>query len=329
VIVFATFGLVWQLCAEGRLALLAAALATSPPMLTQASAILNPDIGLTAATTALAYACVRLRRRGATAVGVAIVVVAALAVALAKPIGTAFAVVELAALLGWPWVLERPRRNSAVAAVAVAGGLAAIVGVAGDQFNLAAVRQHGILPSARFFLTYLWNFYFPPVLGLARDYVPGPLTSPLPVWAVWVKSGVGWFGYLNLTLPLWAYQLAAGSVVAALGAATGVLAREARHVTPAVRGWIVVRGVVPLAATIAGFALALHLAEAASILTNGARIMQGRYLLPAWPLFAALLALPFALGRVRAGCVVLGALCLVWLLLSLVSLDAILRYYAT
>jgi hypothetical protein len=186
------------------------------------------------------------------------------------------------------------------------------------------------LEGLRYATSYLWQFYLPR-LPFMRDPFdsaldPGRLLSePVPAWAIWVRTGTGYFGWLSAPLAWPLYHLAAASVGLAVLLAVVAVARG-RHRLPAVVRRVVAAGVL----TLVGFVGMLHVAELTVMLSiPGERLLQGRYLLPVLPLAVAVLtACLAALGR-RAATWALAALATVWLVLTIGGFDAVLRFYAT
>ena len=119
---------------------------------------------------------------------------------------------------------------------------------------------------------YLWQFYLPklPFQGNV------PAIPRLPVFDIWIKTGWGAFGWLEVRFPNAVYVLLApghGRVTA--GRRLAMLLRRRR------------REDLPLVAFFAAATLALlaglHWIEYKTIGTEGVTFNQGRYLLPAAP----------------------------------------------
>lgn len=300
-----------------RLALGGAYLLSLEPMLSQASAIANADVFLTMATAGFLYACLRFRegaRRGWTGV-----LVWGVLVCLAKPTGPWAAVALGAPLVLWPRI-QQLRRSSRIAVAA--GTVLALVVSAGVLYR-PSVRSLDPVTSVRYSLSYLWQFYLPRLPFMGADPFQGPLYGGNPpVWSIWIVTGVGFFGWLTGALPEWCYQLAAVSILAAVAAAIWFRFSG--------RG---VSGPRPVAAAcLAGcaiYVLCLHAAEATSLLTGAGAIMQGRYLLPALPFALVALLQAFARASVRRGELALLALCAVWTLIQVESLERVVWLYAT
>ena len=311
--------LLFRRVARDGLAVLGAALLSLAPLVSQASAICNPDIGLALLSTALALCCVRLRLDGVTPLRALGTLALAVAVSATKPVGPVAAGVIVAALLGVPWLLSR-RRGALVTSVAVPlAGLAVYAG---------ALWHDGFSPlaNARYAVSYVWQFYLPPLPFMEHIFSPGIITDPVPAWAIWMRTGVGYFGWISAAMPRAVYQLAALTIaLGALGALV-VLVRE-RRLQPAGRGALLVAA----ALAVLLFVVALHTAELAYLLqTRGTdRLLQGRYLLPVIPL--ALLPVVAALDRLppRGARAAALALASTWVLIAVAGLDTVLRFYAS
>ena len=119
-------------------------------------------------------------------------------------------------------------------------------------------------------------------------------------------------------MPSWAYNLAFWSVVAATGLAVWACIRTRG------RGE---RALPALLAAAVGYVLLLHLAEVLLLLQGGFDLLlQGRYLIPIIPLFAAALYQPFSrIGRI--GLLASGALLLVAAVLSVEAMNDVLVFF--
>jgi 4-amino-4-deoxy-L-arabinose transferase-like glycosyltransferase len=196
-----------QTIAAGSVALL--------PQLGFMSGVVNPDIMLAAVWAALAYvALVAVRVGPRPKVLVALGAIAGLS-ALSHPRGLAgvLALVMILAVVLWrarPW-------TRGMAAWTAGGFVALAVGVGGA---LAYSSSHGGgasiggevgsatgAGSIKGFLSYLWQFYLPPLRTMT------PQGPPYGYRQVFVEGLGGTFGSLEITYPLWVYdalQLAAG-----------------------------------------------------------------------------------------------------------------------
>jgi hypothetical protein len=286
------------------------------PMVSQASAIGNPDVLLMASLAGLAHCLLKLRRGWTRrrVVGVSAWVLLAL---LTKPIGGPAALVMIVSLLAFaPGARTLPKRLVAV------GALTATLVVCYVAMAVAATWQvfggAGPLGAARYGLSYLWQFYLPSLPFMDSEHAAYHAIPSLPSWRVWVETGTGFFGWLTTPMPSWAYNLAFWSLMAAICvAAAACIARPDR------------RDRAASALLIAGLAnvLLLHLAEILALLQGTADlVLQGRYLIAVVPLFAAALYQP--LSRIgRSGALTAGALLAVAAVLSLEALNDVLVFF--
>jgi hypothetical protein len=134
---------------------------------------------------------------------------------------------------------------------------------------------------------YLWQFYLPKLPFL--DPVPG--IARLPAYDVWIKTGWGAFGWLEVRFPEPVYVV--------LAALTGALLLgglwAAYGSRPRLDPWIgVFLGLIVLC-LLAG----LHWIEWRELNAHGAAFNQGRYLLPLLPVLGACAAC--VLARLPAG----------------------------
>jgi hypothetical protein len=298
-----------------RTALVAAALATTAPIMTQQSAVFSPDVLLVVAIVGLADATVRARDRIDLRAGARILAWVALA-ALSKPIGlpAAAAVAVPLAILTFG-DLKRRTRVGLLAAVSAAGLIIGSV-FASTLFGIAVSGSYSWLARLKFEGEYLWQYYLPRLPGMPVVLPPATPASPPAAW-MWGKEGIGIFGWLTTYLPLWAYRLAwiptlcAGGIALAGGIFGSSRNRSGRSVVAAL--------------TIASIAyiLVLHASEATFMLARGNRLLQGRYFLPIYPLVAvAIMAGLRRFGErlaLSVGIVVLSA----WALVSLEALNTI------
>jgi hypothetical protein len=326
-LVLITFFLVRELVRDDVLALAGAALVGLPPMISQASAITNPDIGLAVAGTALALAALRAAIRGFTWRRIAAVGLLAIATAEMKVFGPAAAAVIAGPLLILP-VLARRTRHMVLAALAFTTATA--VGL-----FIASLVNSGQLssPNLRFSAIYLWQFYLPRLPFMSVVFPAGSAFSdPVPAWWIWGQLGAGDFGWISTPIAIGYVKLAVvTAAVASLAAAAALVVR--RHSMP--REDLVLIGSCAVAVVL--FVLALNAAEAATMIKAQGdsaavfygRLLQGRYLIPIAPLgVAAVLAGLRAWSRpvALAGAAVLLA---TWFVISIAGLDTILRFYAT
>lgn len=325
-LVVLTFFLIREVVCEDALALAGAALVSLPPIITQASAICNPDIGLAAACTGLALFALRVNRRGPTRDRLFAVAAFAVAAALMKPFGIVAAATVGGPLLGLPFVSRRSRHPLAIGlAVSVAGGVGLF---------LVSLRRFALLnlTNLRFSADYLWQFYLPPIPFMSTVFTPhSPLTAPVPAWQIWAQTGVGDFGWISAPLSIEWVKLGAASVAAAaIAAAGGFVFRRS-----ALSQWErVAAGSCCVAVLL--YVLGLHAAEAAQMLqargstqTLQGRILQGRYLIPIAPVFVALVLAGLRPWSRRLAFLGATALIGVWFVISLAALNTVIHFYAT
>lgn len=140
--------------------------------------------------------------------------------------------------------------------------------------------------SVRQFLSYLWQFYLPRL----PFQTPSSTGSGLGVWEVWIRGGWGTFGYLDVPMPLWIYQVLAGVSAVVAVAVLGLLAR--------IRDRLAIELLAFFGLALLALLLLLHASDYRSFLAGNGRLLQGRYLLPGIGLFG--LALGLLTGRLPA-----------------------------
>jgi hypothetical protein len=286
------------------------------PMVSQASAIGNPDVLLMAALAGLTYSLLKLRRKWTRGRALQVALWALLAL-FTKPIGGPAALLIIVPLLAFrPETRTLPRRLGAV------GALAAALVVCYVAMAVAATWQlfgaAGPVSSARYGVSYLWQFYLPPLSFMDSAHSAYHAFGSLPSWRVWIETGVGFFGWLTTPMPAWAYNLAFWSLVVASVVAVYAVVRKPDRRTGAA-----------LALLIAGLAnvLLLHLAELLSLIQGSPELLlQGRYLIDVIPLFVAALFQPFArIGRF--GVVTASGVLLVVAVLSVEAMNDVLVFF--
>jgi 4-amino-4-deoxy-L-arabinose transferase-like glycosyltransferase len=274
------------------------------PQLLNVTATVNPDVLLTAASSAALWLMVLICRRGPR-----LPLVAALAVSLAVAglthgrglllVPPAVLAVLIAVGRERRWRLPRPRL---VVPALMLGALVCVAAVAS--------RGDG---SPREFVSYVWQFYLPklgfmdPAIGVS-DYDFGE---------VYVGRFYGTLAQLEVTLPhtldrvlLWATLAGLVALVAALVAQRDAVRRNAD-----------VAAVLLVA--VASLVLGIHaVAYRAMVVQPGDPIITGRYLLPLVPLFGAAIAvvaraLPRRAAAGFAGAVLAAGVCLQWTSLGL------------
>jgi hypothetical protein len=292
--------------------LVAAGLATSAPIMTQQSAVFSPDVLLVVAITGLAAATLRARDRlDRRAIGY-VLGWAALA-ALTKPIGlpAAAAVAVPIAILTLGQVRRRVRVGLLAGASLIGVALGSVF--ASTLFGIAVPASYSWLERLKFGGEYLWQYYQPRPSGMPVVLPPATPASPPAAW-MWGKEGVGILGWLTTMLPNWAYRLAWTPTLVAIGLAfAGGLAGVARDRSRR-------SGVLALVVASLAYILVLHASEAVVMLTNGNRLLQGRYFLPVYPLIAV--AIIAGLSRLSERIAISVGL-VVWAAWTLVALDAL------
>jgi hypothetical protein len=302
-----------------RTSLLAAALATTAPIMTQQSAVFSPDVLLVVAIVGLAGECLRARDRLDRRAVAWMLAWGALA-ALTKPIGlpAAAAIAVPIAILTFG-DLRRRTRFALLAGASLAGVLFGGL-FASSLFGVAVPASYSWPFRLRFAGEYLWQYYLPRLPGMPVVLPPATPASPPAAW-MWGKEGVGILGWLTTLLPEWTYRLAwiptllAGGVALVGGRVGHARDRSGRS------------AVVALLVASVMYILVLHASEAVYMLGTGNRLLQGRYFLPVYPLIAvAILAGLSRFGQrvaIVVGLVVLAA----WTLAALEALNTVVIYF--
>lgn len=288
--------LVGELFDRRRLAQLAGAGTVALwPMATMVSASVNPDALMVALWTLFLWMGVKVLRRGLTLrrgvalgalVGLATVTKAASLVLLPVLVvlvlclrGAAWrnrlvtVACGLGPILAWTLATRLAGRSSYAQAQQVSGG--------GGGFNVGE------------FASYLWQFYLPRLDFMTPVQHQFDVISAKPVINIWLGTGSGVFGWVNVWFPKWVYWIVGVAFVAMVAiAAAGLVRRRSRRVGPALL----------LAGTALITLAALHYTDYRFYATERGPFMHGRYLLPLAGVLAALVgafvvALP---GRVRA-----------------------------
>lgn len=297
------------------------------PQLTFMSGVLNPDILLTAlwaALTWLGLLAVRLGPRpgvlialGGVAAGSAMTHGRGLAAAI--PLGL------ILLLLLW-----QARRSLSVRILGwmVASGLLLCVGVVitllyssahGGGASLGSqVGATGHAGSIKGFLSYVWQFYLPPLRTMS------PQGAPYGYRQVFIEGLGGTFSSLEITFPLWVYdalQLAAGVGLALFAAMV-------------IRRWEAIRAhgsqVLVLLFITVGMLVVLHASAYRSL--QGPPfdpLLVGRYLLPmAVPMALAIAFVCRTLPR-RVGALLGAGVLTLYMVLSLAGIAlTVSRFYA-
>jgi 4-amino-4-deoxy-L-arabinose transferase-like glycosyltransferase len=325
-----TVGAAWMLVGEvfgcnQLLQLTGAAVVGLQPMATFVTATVNPDALLMASWAVALWLGARILRRGLTFGSAAGLGAAVAVAALTKATGYALIPGALLVLGTGAWRLRADRLGSMVApAVAVfvlAAPVAAWLSVAGVLDRPAVNQVAGGTSTSGVnlleFGSYLWQFYLPKL----PFQTPFPVLSSLPVFDIWIKTGWGAFGWLEVRLPDAVYVLLALMTVALIGfGIAGLLRRRSG-------GGLVLLAFFGLA--VLGLLLGLHWAEYRVITQQSLSFNQGRYLLPLLPLLGVGAAglLEFVGPRARGQ--VAGALLGGFVVLQLFSLAIVAgRFYA-
>jgi 4-amino-4-deoxy-L-arabinose transferase-like glycosyltransferase len=304
---------------SSRGSLVAAALATSAPIMTQQSAVFSPDILLVVAITGLAAATLRARDR-LDGRRIAYVLAWGTLAALTKPIGLPAAVaVALPIAILTLGQMRRRVRLALLGAFSLAGVVLGSA-FASTIFGIAVPASVSWVDRIKFIGEYLWQYYLPRPSGMPVVVPPATPASPPAAW-MWGNEGVGILGWLTTMLPAWTYRLAWTPTLVAGGIAfAGGLFGPARDRSRR-------SGVLALVVASIAYILVLHGSEAVIMMTNGNRLLQGRYFLPIYPLAAVAIIAGLARFSERialsVGLVVLAA----WALVDLEALNTVLVYF--
>ncbi len=311
------------------------------PEVTFITAGVNPD-GMTMAlwTTVFAIAA-RCAVRGLTVSrGLALGLAIGLAI-LSKSTGVALVpgALLLVAWCLWRMRTTQPRAQLARVAAATAGAIA-ILPLAWSIYtrltSTGAFSQFGQVTGAnaagagfniRKFLSYLWQFYLPPLGFMQPIHLRYPVISDRPVLNTWLGMGTGTFGWVNVWFPPWVYWIVGWVIVGVVVCAIWGVLRRRRDGRRLGAGRWAALGFIALGAL--GLVAGTHWTDYA-FSNIGATFAQGRYILPGvLPILAlAVGAAVAAFGRRRgiAAGVWLGALGI----MQLASLGLIAeRWYAS
>lgn len=295
------------------------------PMETFISTSVNPDALMVALWTFALWLGARVINRRAQRVdAVALCVVTAAAI-LTKGTSLALTVpVALALIVGWrrrpPVERAAALKNIAIAAAALVVPLVAWLGLTRALGRTAVNTIHpgpgATAFNVRQFISYVWQFYLP------RLPFETPFTSSnggITAYYVWLREGLGDFGWLDVTLPGWLYEACAGAAAVLAIGTIALLAplRDRRKL-----------------ALLAFFGLALiallgglHLTEYRSIIAQQGPLLQGRYLLPVVSLLGLSVGLVVSRLPLRARPSVCGLVLTGLLVLQTISLATVLGAY--
>jgi 4-amino-4-deoxy-L-arabinose transferase-like glycosyltransferase len=196
---------------------------------------------------------------------------------------------RIPALTGCGAVLAAPVVAWLAVSRSVGGTAISQVYTAGRPFN---VRQ---------FLSYVWQFYLPRLPFMIRFR----LTPQLPLNQIWIDQGAGSFGWLDVSLPTWAYNVAK--------VALGVLTVSSVWFVARLRGLRRLGLLGFYLLSLLALLAVLHVTEYRQTLGGGTTFLQGRYLLPAVSLLGLAVALlvtrlPRPTRAPAAGLVMVGLL---------------------
>ena len=144
-------------------------------------------------------------------------------------------------------------------------------------------------------------------------------TSGLPLYDVWVRQGLGSFGWLDVALPDWLYKAFAAVLTAIVVGALPILVRirDRRRL-----GLIAFLGLAVLA-LLAG----LHLTDYRALIADQGPILQGRYLLPGLGLLGLAVGLIVSRIPARGRSTACGVVLIALLALQTVSLASVIQTY--
>lgn len=328
----------WLLAGElfGRnrpLQLVAAAFAGLQPMVSFLSASVTPDALLYALWSLALWLGVRVLKRGLTlAQGVALLGVVGLAI-VTKASSYALLPAALLALGIGLWRLRAAAgERRGLATIAAVALLALIVPVGAwlttarvldrPAVNQVATESGQETPgltnlNVREVGSYMWQFYLP---RLSFQHRFGGMPD-LPVYNVWLKTGWGAFGWLEVRFPPAVYVLFAIFTLAALLGAAVFLVRNRAHVDLAVVAFV--------ALVILTLLAGLHWTEYRTLVGGTGPFNQGRYLLPLVSLFGAAVAAAVAVVPERRRAPAIGLVLGGLFALQLFSLAIVAgRFYA-
>lgn len=301
-----------------------AAVAGLLPMNTFISTSVNPDALLVTQWTFALWLGARVinhRARGWDAFALCAVTATAI---LTKATSYALVPPVLGALvIGWGRRPTAERRPALMVIVAVVA-LSLVLPVLGWLVLAHSLGRAGINPigatashpfNLRQFLSYLWQFYLPRLPWLT----PFRTTPGLPVYDIFLRQGIGNFGWLVVFLPNWIYTTAAVVLGGIAIAALGLLTRLRTGVQWALVGFF--------ALTLVCLLVLLHVSEYLLVIDGALQFMQGRYLLPVVGLLGLAVGLIIGAlpGKARTSA---SGLCVMALLaLQAISLSAVVQAY--
>lgn len=311
---------VWLIAGEllGRrrwLQTLAAGAVALQPQLVHLTAVVNPDVALSAVSSAALYLMIVILRRGLTRPRTLGLIALCAAAGLTHGRGLALVAPALLTLALAVWKARHPgERPTWRTALALAGG-AALLAV--PAFVVFTLRGDVGVDSVRRLGSYLWQFYLPR---------PDWMTHVGPDYGlreVLVERLFGGFAQLEIGFsPALNDAVWLGLIAVALSAATALVLH---------RGWLHTSwdvAAVLVAACLATLGL-LHAVAFRGLTAAGDPIITGRYLLPLAALYGLAVALSVAWLPRRWGVALGGALLGVLALLELGAMGlTVERFYA-
>jgi 4-amino-4-deoxy-L-arabinose transferase-like glycosyltransferase len=296
------------------------------PQMTFMSGVVNPDILLTtlwAGLTWLVLVAARVGPRPRVMLGLG-AVAGASAMTHGRGLAAGIPLVVVLALVLW-WA--RPLNRRTVGWVLASGVVAAALAIFAFAYSSAhgggssiggQVGATGNSGSIKGFLSYVWQFYLPPLRTMS------PQGAPYGYRQVFIEGLGGTFSSLEITFPLWVYD--ALQLAAAVG-----LALFAAFV---IRRWEAVRThgrqVLVLLAVTLGMMLVLHVSAYRSL--QGPPfdpLLVGRYLLPLAVPMALVVAFVCRMLPRRAGALLGAAVLTLFTVLSLSGIAlTVSRFYA-
>ena len=325
--------------------LVAAATVGLWPMMTFISASTNPDALIIALWTLALWMGVKVLKRGLTPIR-GLVLGGVVGAALITKISTFVLVPPVLGVLALgAWRARRRAGAGGTGRALLAAGLAvaalalplAVWTVATASSGRAAYSQAGDISSnagagsgfnVRQFASYLWQFYLPRLGSMTPINHQATVISGKPAINLWLGTGAGVFGWVNVWFPKGVYWLVGllWLAVAALFAAAS--ARWWR----ATAGRERIARLAPAAflAAVAGLTLAaLHYTDYTFFIAGQGLFMQGRYLLPLGGVVAAVVGWALMAVPARRRGIVAGAWVGALLVFQIASLGLVLgRWYA-
>jgi hypothetical protein len=181
------------------------------------------------------------------------------------------------------------------------------------RLALNSLPRSGTPPTINGFLSYLWQFYLPP-LPFMRHYF-----GQVPLYGVWIKEGWGVFGWLDVSMPDWLYGILAAITGAIAVGTLALLVRLRSRKALAMLSFLT----VALGVMLAG----LHWEGYRSYISGQGPLLQGRYLLPLIGIFGLAVGLLVKRLGTPRGAYACALLVPALLALQCVALGSIVRSY--